>query len=253
MVFKKEKVIDGVIERLFDIDVNGETVPCVVWAEEGAKGPRPLILLGHGGSQHKRINTLRGRAVAWARKFGYACASMDAPGHGDRISREEAAALAAEVGKRVIEGGKMDPERMKAMATRMEQAVPEWQAVLDAVQALEFVGSGGPVGYWGVSMGTSIGVPFVSREPRITAAVFGLMGLREGATDFKAAANKIKCPVEFVFQWSDPVATREAGIALFDAFGSTEKTMHINPGGHMEIPGFESPSWEAFFARHLMS
>lgn len=251
MEFTKEKTIDGVVERLFEIQVNGETVPGVVWVKEGATGPRPLILFGHGGSQHKRINTLRARAIAWANKFGYACAAIDAPGHGDRISREEAAEMAREVGRRVVEGGKMDPERMKIMAARMEQAVPEWQAALDAVQALDFVGTQGPVGYWGVSMGTMIGVPFVASEPRITAAVFGLMGLRDGATAMEEAANAIEIPVEFVFQWSDPVATREAGIALFDAFASREKTMHINPGGHMEIPNFESPSWEAFFGRHL--
>ena len=32
-------------------------------------------------------------------------------------------------------------------------------------------------GYWGVSMGTLIGLPFVASEPRISAAVLGLAGL----------------------------------------------------------------------------
>src|SRR6185437_271828 len=108
-----------------------------------------------------------------------------------------------------------------------------------------------PVGYWGVSMGTAIGVPFVAAEPRIGCAVFGLAGLREGATDMAEAAAKIAIPVEFVFQWEDAVAPREAGIALFNAFASKEKTMHINPGGHVEIPNFEGGSWQAFFTRHL--
>jgi hypothetical protein len=67
----------------------------------------------------------------------------------------------------------------------------------------------------------------------------------------EAAARKITIPVEFVFQWEDAVAPREHGIALFDAFASKEKTMHINPGGHMDIPPFESASWERFFVRHL--
>ena len=102
MEFTKEKVIDGVIERLFDLEVNGERVPCVVWVQEDMVGPRPLVLFGHGGSQHKRINTIRARAIGYARKFGYACAAIDAPGHGDRISREEAAAMMESVGKRVL-------------------------------------------------------------------------------------------------------------------------------------------------------
>ncbi|HEX5266919.1 MAG TPA: hypothetical protein VFW24_09100 [Acidimicrobiales bacterium] len=30
-----------------------------------------------------------------------------------------------------------------------------------------------------------------------------------------------------------------------------EKTMHVNPGGHVQIPLFERDAYEAFFARHL--
>jgi fermentation-respiration switch protein FrsA (DUF1100 family) len=97
-------------------------------------------------------------------------------------------------------------------------------------------------------MGTAFGVPFVAQEPRITAAVFGLLGL---LPHLEAPAKAITIPVEFVFQWDDAVASRERGVALFDAFGSKEKTMHINPGGHLEIPNFEGASWERFFQRHL--
>ncbi|MFI4974461.1 MAG: hypothetical protein ACHP84_07985 [Caulobacterales bacterium] len=253
MTFTRERTADGVTERLFELTVAGERVPAVIWAPEAAKGPRPMVLMGHGGSQHKKITSLAIRARGYARKFGYAVLAIDAPGHGDRISREESAANMREVGLRV--SGQVtapwDPERMRAMAQRSAGAVPEWIAALDLAQTFDFVGAGGPVGYWGVSMGTAIGVPFVSQEPRITAAVFGLAGLREGQAAFEAAARKIAIPAEFVFQWDDAVAPREAGIALFNAFGSAEKTMHINPGGHMGIPEFEGASWERFYLRHL--
>ena len=137
------------------------------------------------------------------------------------------------------------------MAERSANAVPEWQAALDAAQQLDFVGSECPIGYWGVSMGTAIGVPFVAAEPRITCAVFGLAGLRPGASDFEKAANSITIPLQFVFQWEDAVAPRENGISLFDAFGSKEKTMHINPGGHMDIPLHERNAWTAFYLQHF--
>jgi dienelactone hydrolase len=158
-----------------------------------------------------------------------------------------------EVGARVRGEAPADfsSERLRAMGQRARQAAPEWAAALDAAQGFDFVGAGGPVGYWGVSMGTAIGVPFVAGEPRITAAVFGLGGLREGDAEFEAAARAITIPVEFVFQWEDAVAPRERGLALFNAFGSAEKTMHINPGGHVDIPDFEGASWERFFVRHL--
>jgi dienelactone hydrolase len=249
----RERTIEGVTERLFTVSVADETVPAVVWTPEGADSPRPLILMGHGGSQHKKITSLAQRAKAWARKFGWATLAIDAPGHGDRISREEGVANMREVGARVSGQAPAGwgPERLRQMLRRTQQAVPEWKAALDAVQTFPLVGAGGPVGYWGVSMGTAIGVPFVANEPRITAVVFGLAGLREGQDAFAAAARAITIPLEFVFQWEDAVAARETGIALFNAFGSAEKTLHINPGGHMDIPPFETASWERFFTRHL--
>jgi pimeloyl-ACP methyl ester carboxylesterase len=253
MEFTDERTESGVTRRSFEVVVVGETVPAVIWAPEGAKGPRPLLLMGHGGSQHKKTPTLSARARAYARHLGYATLAIDAPNHGDRISREEAEAFARDVGARVrgeVAAG-WTPERLRQMAERTRQAVPEWKAALDAAEGFDFVGSGGPVGYWGVSMGTAIGVPFVAQDPRIVAAVFGLAGLRPDATEMAAAARQISIPVEFVFQWDDAVAQREHGVALFDAFASTEKSMHINPGGHMEIPAFEGDSWERFFVRHL--
>ena len=255
ITFTREKSEAGVIERLFDLTVDGERVPAVLWGPEGAKGPRPLLLMGHGGSQHKKIGTLAARARQYAQRLGYAILAIDAPGHGDRISREQAEALAKEVGARVRGEAGSNPQfteqMMKAMTERTRRAVPEWQAALTAVQGLDFVGASGPVGYWGVSMGTAIGVPFVANEPRIKCAVFGLAGLRSGQSAFEDAAKAIQIPLEFVFQWEDAVAPRENGIALFNAFASTEKTMHINPGAHVAIPNFEGASWERFFVRHL--
>jgi len=254
MTFTQERVEDGgVIRRSFELQVDGETVPAVIWAPEGARGPRPLILMGHGGSQHKKTPTLSARARRYAQRFGYATLAIDAPGHGDRISREQAATLARDVGARVRGevANPMDENRMRQFLSRSLKATPEWNAALEMAQSFDFVGGDGPVGYWGVSMGTAIGVPFVSQAPRITCAVFGLAGLRAGAVEIEAQARAITIPVQFVFQWEDAVAPRESGIALFNAFGSKEKTMHINPGGHMDIPNFENDAWEAFYQRHL--
>ena len=251
MNITRERTEDGVTERLFDLTVAGDAVPGVVWAPEGARGPRPLVLMGHGGSQHKKVATLAARARRYAKHLNYAVAAIDAPGHGARVSPEESARFAAEIAARIATGRGIGGEQAKAMNERGIKAVPEWKAALDAVQTLDFVGAGGPVGYWGVSMGTALGVPFVAEEPRISAAVFGLAGLLEGATRLEAAAKAIRIPVEFVFQWDDEIASREAGLALFNTLGSDEKTLHANPGGHMGIPEFEAASWERFFVRHL--
>jgi dienelactone hydrolase len=78
------------------------------------------------------------------------------------------------------------------------QTVAEWQAVLTAVQQLDHVG-GGPVGYWGVSMGCGLGVPFVAAEPRVGAAELGLLG----SPAMAETAARITVPVQFLVQWDD--------------------------------------------------
>ncbi|HQT52720.1 MAG TPA: hypothetical protein PKX06_04465 [Phenylobacterium sp.] len=255
MEFIGEKTEDGVTRREFRLAVDGDAVPGVIWAPEGAKGPRPLILLGHGGSQHKKVANLTAAAISHAQKLGYATLAIDAPGHGDRITREQAEkarAAAAEAGRKAQQGERPQtaarPTRDAGVALKH---VAEWTAALDAAQGLDFVGAGQPVGYWGVSMGTRFGVPFVAQEPRITAAIFGLFGVFPGLEDHKAAAEAIRIPLLFVYQWEDELMTREQGLALFSAFGSTEKTMHINPGRHVEIPAHERDGWLAFWERHL--
>ncbi len=251
MQITSEASEQGVVERGFTLEVAGEAVPGIVWAPEGASGPRPLLLIGHGGTQHKRIDTILARARTFVRHYGYAVVAIDAPGHGDRTTPEAAAAAREALTQRMTNRQReYNPEQLRQTQDRSSRAVPEWKATLDAVQKLDYVGDG-PVGYWGVSMGSAIGIPFVAGEPRVRAAVFGLSGLRPGAEAFEKAARSIEIPVMFVFQWHDQLVSRDAGIALFDAFGSREKTMHINPGGHTGIPAFERESWERFYTRHL--
>lgn len=104
------------------------------------------------------------------------------------------------------------------------------------------------MGYYGLNMGTAIGVPLTAAEPRITAAVFGL----HWPDALAEAARRITIPVEFDMQWDDEHIPREAALALFDAFASEEKSLHANAGRHKELPRFEADSAVRFFARHLV-
>lgn len=253
MKYSREHSEDGVTERLFDLTVADEAVPAVVWAPTNAKGPRPLVLLGHGGSQHKMAPRLAGMAKRLARELHFAAAAIDAPKHGDRVTPEESATFGEEFRSRLTRAGGMTGEPVRFMMSFAEQAQREWTAALDAVQSLDFVGAGSPVGYWGMSLGTFVGIPFVAGEPRIKAAVLGLAGLGDDVPALAQAARSIQIPVEFMLQWNDEFLSREDGLALFDAFGSAEKTLHANPGGHFGIPAFEPASWDRFFLRHLGS
>ncbi|MEU9999231.1 alpha/beta hydrolase [Streptomyces sp. NPDC050848] len=242
MRFISETSADGVRERLFTL---GE-IPGVLWTPEGAVGVRPLVVVGHGGGQHKKAPGVLVRALRFVGECGFAVVAVDVPAHGDRPKVEEFDRIVAENQARVEAGEELAPLIAGFQALVARRTVPEWRAVIDAVQAVDEVGAG-PVGYWGVSLGCGLGVPFVAAEPRVRAAVLGL----GGALATAEAAARITVPVEFLVQWDDERVPRDQSLALFDALGSAEKTLHANPGRHGEIPGFELDSAVRFFARHL--
>ena len=186
------------------------------------------------------------RARRFAAECGFAVAAVDAPTHGDRPRTEEHNRLIGEMRNRMQTGEDVAPVLAEFHTLIAGQSVPEWRAVVDAVQDLDHVGAG-PVGYWGLSLGCGLGVPFVAAEPRVRAAVLGLNGAETSAE----AAARITVPVEFLVQWDDERVPRAASLALFDAFTSAEKTLHANPGKHAGVPMFELDSSLRFFARHL--
>ena len=241
MRFTSQKTADGVTEHLFTLG----DIPGVLWSPADAGDPCPLILLGHGGGQHKQFRGVLSRARQFV-ACGFAVAAIDAPGHGDRPPVERHQRLMADIRQRVADGEALGPHMAGYNVVLAAQAVPEWQATLDAL--LELDGVTGPVGYWGISMGGGIGVLLVAAEPRIAAAVLGLAGHE---TLLEAAA-RISVPVEFVLQWDDEMVPRDDGLALFDALASQEKTLHANAGGHGDLPRFEVDSSVRFFTRHLL-
>src|SRR5947209_14207153 len=85
----------GVIEQRFDLKVESEVVPGIMWRPADAPDEaRPTILIGHGGTQNKRAPNVLGLARRFVRHLGYAAVALDAPGHGERVADEAAAAEA---------------------------------------------------------------------------------------------------------------------------------------------------------------
>ena len=246
MRFTSQTSFDGVTEQLFTPTFTFGEIPGVLWTPDGAARSRPLILMGHGGGQHKKAPGIVARARRFAAECGFAVAAVDAPAHGDRPRSEEHDRIIAEMRTRMQTWEEVTPVLAELHTLLAGQSVPEWRAVLDAVQELDHVGAG-PVGYWGMSLGCGLGVPFIAAEPRIRAAVLGLNGAETSAE----AAAQITVPMEFLVQWDDERVPRTASLALFDLFASAEKTLHANPGKHAEVPMFELDSTLRFFTRHL--
>lgn len=241
--FTAESSSNGMIEREFTVG----GVPGVLWSPASGAGRAPLVLMGHGGGTHKKAPAMAGRAHLLVTGCGFHVAVIDAPGHGDRPRTAHDEAEISALYRARAAGEPEGPVVVRYNAHLAELAVPEWRATLDALQELPEIGADGPVGYFGLNMGTAIGVPFVASEPRITAAVFG----QHWPDALAGHAERITIPIEFAMQWDDEHIPREAGLALFDAFASKEKTLHANAGGHKELPRFEADSAVRFFARHF--
>ena len=61
MRITSETVADGIREQLFTIG----DVPGVLWTPAEGSGPRPLVLIGHGGGQHKKEPGVLSRAFPY--------------------------------------------------------------------------------------------------------------------------------------------------------------------------------------------
>ena len=143
-------------------------------------------------------------------------------------------------------GGPVDDDIVdRLILPLVDKAVPEWRAVLDALLSLPEIG--GPVGYAGGVI--AIGIRLAVVEPRISAAGF-FAGSFVPATLFEEA-RQITIPLQVLLQWDDEGNDRQSALDLFDAFGSKEKTLHANLGGHTGVPQFEVDDGARFFARHL--
>ena len=231
-------VRDGMTVREFTVMRGKRPVTGVLWQADNAKPDAPLIMFGHGASGSRHQRPIPFLAEQMVRERGVFALAIDGPVHGRRQTGE---------------GGRKSfwPEWQRPGSA--EDMIADWQLALDSVQALSEVGTG-PVGYWGLSMGTIYGAPTVAAEPRIKAAVLGLMGV-SGPSHYRplveAAAKAIQCPVFFIMQLEDELFTRAEQLALFDAFGTDDKRLHANPGLHPDVPVEELHHSREFLMAHL--
>ncbi|MER8043730.1 alpha/beta hydrolase [Streptomyces sp. NPDC094032] len=253
--FTSEQRLDGdrggdVIEREFTLG----DIPGILWTPAPAPAPAPaspstplpLILLGHPPlglrPMYPRLVDRARHAVA----EGFAAATIELPGIGDRPRWDALEQARADLGRVMRAGEPVGDEIVDALVLPLvDRAVPEWRAALDALLALP--GIGGPVGYSGGVI--SIGIRLARVEPRIEAAAL-FAGSFVPRTMFEEA-REVTIPLHVLLQWDDEGNERQAALDLFDAFGSKEKTLHANMGGHSGVPRFAAEAADRFFTRHL--
>ncbi len=240
----------GVTEQSFVLARGSATVPGILWLPAPQVARPPLVLLGHGGSGHKRSDRIVELAWWFAATAGIAALAIDGPYHGSRVpvgfrAEDYQAAIIAEGADRVT-----------------ERMVGDWLAGVAAVTSLGGVDTD-RVGYFGLSMATRYGLPTgVALGARLTCAVFGKFGLEQTdrlragldtSTRIRSDAPRITAPVLFHIQWDDDLFTREGQLALFDLIGSPDKRLIGYSGGHDETRPDAPSSWRTFMAGHLVA
>lgn len=75
MQFSSASTTDSVTERPFTLD----DIPGVLWTPASDTARRPLVLLAHGGGQHKQAPAVVARARHYVTSYGFAAAAIDAP------------------------------------------------------------------------------------------------------------------------------------------------------------------------------
>ena len=235
--------VGGVCERGCAIERDGHIIPGVVWYPATSSGPRPLVLMGHGGSGHKRNERMVMLGRLCAGDYGWYAAAIDGPVHGGRGPVSDAS----------------DPayRQMWQRPEIVQDMIDDWTATLDALSTLSAVDPA-RVGYWGVSMGTMFGLPYVASDARVRAAVLGKAGMRGSSvqrsgidTYFKTFASQVTMPVLFMMQWDDERFEREGQLDLFDRLGAHDKRLHAYPGQHADNGHEAFEVAAAFLKRYL--
>jgi dienelactone hydrolase len=243
-VTSEQRLDDGVLERRFTLN----EIPGILWTPETAStsAPVPLILLGH---PPLGLGTMYPRLAARARTSaaeGFAAATIELPGSGDRPSWPALDQARADLRRAIQADEPVSDEIVDSLILPLvDKAVPEWQAALDALLGLPEIG--GPVGYSGGVI--SLGIRLAVVEPRISAVVL-FAGSFVPRAVFEEA-RQVTVPLHVLLQWDDEGNDRQAALDLFDAFGSEEKTLHANMGGHAGVPQFAGDAAAQFFTRHL--
>ena len=238
----------GVLERPFNLEVSGSIIPGVLWVPAASTTSVPLVLLGHGGSVHKR--SFRNLELSrWlATEAGIASMAIDGPYHGERVGEPLTAAEYQ---------GLIKKEGLNVVIDRM---VCDWEAALNVMNSVDVLDAA-HLGYFGLSMGTRFGVPLAAAlGDALRCAVFGKFGLLEASgmyedTDatnrLRVDAADVSAPTLQHVQWDDELFPREGQFALFEALGASEKELIAYPGGHRDLHPVAHLRWRSFITRHL--
>lgn len=246
MHITSERRLDAmIIERRFTVG----TTSGILWTPVTASptAPVPLIIMGQPGGIGTRqmYPRLLTRALSTA-ELGIASVTIEMPGAGDREPLPGADQARADL-RHALSCGEQPGDDVvdRLILPLVDAAVPEMQLTLDEVLELPEISP--RVGFSGGVI--AVGVRMAAIETRIVAA--GLFAGSFIPHSIVQQARQVTVPLHVLLQWDDEGNDRSKALELFDAFGSAEKTLYANMGGHTGVPLFAGEDAARFFDRHL--
>ncbi|OAI40530.1 hypothetical protein AYO38_05870, partial [bacterium SCGC AG-212-C10] len=214
----RENLVAGLREINFTFDLNGESVPGLVYMPtEHEDEPMPFVLVQHPGMGSKEDYFVADIARLWAQR-GWVVGGLDAPMHGDRRDHNPMG---------LFRQRDRYPEIASAFAAEVTQAID----LLAANYPIDMA----RLGFAGYSLGSMLGLPAVALDGRFKAAAFCLVG--EGGFVGPAAGEGSHLPLlanvatRVVAKSNDELIPRASTEALYEALPG-KKDIRWLPGGH---------------------
>ncbi len=238
------------VERLEYRSVHDQRVPALLALPKDLAAPAPVVLVQHGGNRSKDERLVATAMVRFA-KAGFASLAIDAPDHGERAS---SAPVASDADRRRLPYRQRDNRVQNVIDLRRGIDYLETRPEVDASR----------LGFWGISMGASLGVQLlaVDARPRVACLLLGGGGYRRAPAGLDPAEAELLRqvidplpfagdiggrPVLMLNGLEDESVPRGASEALHDALAGPKEVRWFQTG-HNVTAGMLRASAEFFTA-----
>ena len=220
-----ETVDDGVIARRFDLQVGDETVPGMHWIPtHPATATYPTICIAHGGFQHKlhsNVPELRPAVRPQSRRRRRRPRRTQIMATASSTRRRRKARRAAMVASHRRAAAQHRPRTRRGDGRyACARHTVEWAA------HARRPGDRRPLGGWTIRLVGCVDGD-LQRDPRRRRRTRGSRPPYSGSTPLQPTneddARAITIPLLFLNQSDDELMTRDAALALWDAFGSSKR------------------------------
>ena len=233
---------DELLIRDFYTKAGGRRVPASIWTPKNRTHLLPVVLVGHGGSGHRKSQLVLDIVCDVVIQHQIAVVAIDGPVHGERRS--------------VFMDGPVVRQEFRdiwASGLSIDPMVEDWKSCIDYLYQFPEIDLN-RIGWYGISMGTAYGIPLIADDSRIKVASLGMWGTCRPPTErLVADAKKISIPVLFQVKENDEIFTQSGQEDLYANISSKEKMYKTYPGGHTDPKDKQLNEIIQFLSQHLQT